>query len=92
MAIFQIISKNIPFRFLHVSCTKFLLNNNKLIFLYDETGTVYETPEVGYYGNYYKKIGNAMKYTDKQNNWIQFICIFHKSNIFIQNWPILNQR
>jgi hypothetical protein len=36
--------------------TEFLLENNKLALLYDKKGAVYETPEVGYYGNYYKKI------------------------------------
>ncbi len=36
--------------------TTFLVKHNKLCLLYDKEGTVYETPEVGYYGNYYKKI------------------------------------
>jgi hypothetical protein len=39
--------------------TKFLLENNKLMFLYDDEGNIYETPEVGYYGNYYKKIASV---------------------------------
>ncbi len=39
--------------------TTFLLENTKLIFLYDDEGNVYETPEVGYYGNYYKKIASV---------------------------------
>lgn len=36
--------------------TKFLIQHNKLVFLYDDNGIIYETPEIGYYGNYYKKI------------------------------------
>lgn len=41
---------------INIFATKFILEHNKLIFLYDPQGNVYETPEVGYYGNYYKKI------------------------------------
>ena len=29
------------------------------MFLYDDEGNIYETPEVGYYGNYYKKIASV---------------------------------
>ena len=36
--------------------THFLTKHSKLVFLYDNQGIIYETPEVGYYGNYYKKI------------------------------------
>ena len=36
--------------------TTFLIKHSKLIFLYDSKGLIYETPEIGYYGNYYKKI------------------------------------
>jgi hypothetical protein len=39
--------------------TKFLLENNKLMFLYDDEGNIYETPDVGYYGNHYKKIASV---------------------------------
>ena len=37
-------------------CTNFLIKHNKLSILSDKNGNVYETPEIGYYGNYYKKI------------------------------------
>ena len=40
-------------------CTKFLLENNKVMFLHDDSGAIYETPAVGYYGNYYKKIASV---------------------------------
>ena len=36
--------------------TQFLTKHSKLVFLYDSQGFIYETPEIGYYGNYYKKI------------------------------------
>ena len=36
--------------------TTFLIENSKLALLYKTDGKVYETPEVAYYGNYYKKI------------------------------------
>ena len=36
--------------------TKYLIEHSKLMFLYDSKGSIYETPEIGYYGNYYKKI------------------------------------
>lgn len=36
--------------------TNFFLKNNKLALLYRKNNEVYETPEIGYYGNYYKKI------------------------------------
>ena len=36
--------------------TTFFMQHSELVFLYDNNGTVYETPEIGYYGNYYKKI------------------------------------
>ena len=40
-------------------CTTFLLEHNKVMFLYNDTGMIYETPDVGYYGNYYKKIASV---------------------------------
>ena len=38
------------------TATKFLLENTQICLLYNSDGYTYETPEVGYYGNYYKKI------------------------------------
>jgi hypothetical protein len=41
---------------INAAATTFLSRHYKLCLLYDSAGHVYETPEVGYYGNYYKKI------------------------------------
>jgi len=42
-----------------IAVKNILLNHNKLFLLYDTAGKTYETPEVGYYGNYYKKIASV---------------------------------
>jgi len=36
--------------------TNFFLNNTEFIYLYHTNGTVFDTPTIGYHGNYYKKI------------------------------------
>jgi len=41
---------------IHPLTTNFLVKHNKLGLLYDLAGKPFETPEIGYYGNYYKKI------------------------------------
>ena len=41
---------------IHPLATNFLVKHNKLGLLYNKDGKPYETPEIGYYGNYYKKI------------------------------------
>lgn len=41
---------------IHPLTTTFLVKHHALGLLYDKEGNVYETPEIGYYGNYYKKI------------------------------------
>lgn len=48
--------KDIMKRSISSFATKFLLNNSEVCLLYRNDGTIYETPEVGYYGSYYKKI------------------------------------
>jgi len=48
--------KDIMKRSISSFATKFLLDNSEVCLLYRNDGTIYETPEVGYYGSYYKKI------------------------------------
>jgi hypothetical protein len=39
--------------------TSFLTKHNKLYLIYDNHGDAYELPEIGYYGNYYKKVASV---------------------------------